>query len=139
MVTIFFLQKTHNQPNIEKEWQNEWTRGQAIFHSCNENTPKSVVAILVNTEQIYIEQKSSDLKGRILVIKLFHFDKQFQIINIYAPSGTIIQVQNRNFFEKLYPHILSNIPVVLAGDFNCVENHELDKHPHFEPKKNQLL
>jgi len=136
---IFLLQETHSKPDIEKEWQNQWTRGQAIFHSSNENTPKSGVAILVNTKQIYIEQTSSDLKGRILAIKLFYFDKQIQIINIYAPSGTLNRVENRNFFEKLYPHIISNIPVILAGDFNCIENHVLDKHPQLEPMKNQLL
>ena len=113
----------------KKKRQNEWERGQAIFHSSNENTPKSGVAILVNAKQIYIEHLSSDLKGRILAIKLFYFDKQIQIINIYAPSGTSNRVENRIFFEKLYPYIISNIPVVLAGDFNCVENNELDKHP----------
>jgi len=27
------LQEIHSKPDIEKEWQNECTRGQGIFHS----------------------------------------------------------------------------------------------------------
>jgi len=38
-----------------------------------------------------------------LAIKLFYFDKQIQIINIYAPSGTSNRVENRIFFWKTIP------------------------------------
>ena len=72
---------------------------------------------------------NSDLQGRIVTIKLLLFELQYQIVNIYAPAGTDKRVQNEIFFDNLYPHTDGTLPVVIGGDFNCIENPNLDKYP----------
>jgi len=82
---------------------------------------------------------NSDLQGRILTIKLLLFEHQYQIVNVYAPAGTDKRAQNEIFFDNLYPYIDSTLPVVIGGDFNCVENPNLDKYPPFSLILNQTL
>ena len=76
-----------------------------------------------------MEQVSNDLNGRILHVKIFYNSEILNITNIYAPSGKSNRTQNHRFFEKLYPYIPQHHPAILAGDFNCVENPQLDKYP----------
>jgi len=57
------------------------------------------------------------------------YEHQYQIVNIYAPAGTDKRVQNEIFFDNLYPYINSILPVIIEGDFNCVENPNLGKYP----------
>jgi len=43
-------------------------------------------------------------------------------------SGKANRTQNHYFFENLYPYIYSENPLILAGDFYCIENPLLDKY-----------
>ena len=76
-----------------------------------------------------MEKFSNDLNGRILHVKIFYNSEILNITNIYAPSGKSNRTQNHRFFENLYPYIPLHHPTILAGDFNCVENPQLDKYP----------
>jgi len=76
-----------------------------------------------------VEKIANDLDGRILTVKIFLNNQDFQITNIYVPSGKRNRTQNHTFFDNLYPYLSSNYPLILAGDFNCIENPLLDKHP----------
>jgi len=86
-----------------------------------------------------MEKMNSDLQGRILTIKLLIYEHQYQIVNIYAPAGTNKRVQNEIFFDNLYPYINSTLPVIIGGDFNSVENQNLDKYPPRSLTLNQIL
>ena len=110
-------------------WQTEWTLGLSIFHSPTNEKNNAGVAILLKTKHIYMEKISNDLEGRILTVKIFLNNQDFKITNIYAPSGKRNRTQNHTFFDNVYPYLNSNYPLILAGDFNCIENPLLDKHP----------
>jgi len=75
----------------------------ASFTPSNKNTPKSGVAILVNTKQIYIEQTSTDIREEFCRLSPFILTNNSKLL-IYAPSATLNQVQNCNFFENCTPH-----------------------------------
>jgi len=82
---------------------------------------------------------NSDLQGRILTIKVLLFELQYQIVNRNAPAGTDKRAQNEIFFDNLYRHIDSTLPVVIGGDFNRIENPNLDKYPPFSLTLNQTF
>ena len=136
---VILEQETHSRPYQEKAWQKEWKRGQALFHSNIENENTAGVAFLVNSPRVYIEKMNSDLQGRILTIKVLLFELQYQIVNRNAPAGTDKRAQNEIFFDNLYRHIDSTLPVVIGGDFNRIENPNLDKYPPFSLTLNQTF
>jgi len=79
-----------------------------------------------------MERIANDLNGRVLTVKVFSNNQAFHITNIYAPS----EKQNKTELKiiislKIYIHIYiySKNPLILAGDFNCIENPLLDKYP----------
>ena len=127
--TMFLLQETHSIAQFEQAWTNEWKLVQSIFHSSHENKHQSGVATLVDSKHFCMEKVSNDLNGRILHVKIFYNTEILNIINIYPPSGKSNRTQNHRFFENLYPYIPLHHPTILAGDFNCVENPQLDKPP----------
>jgi len=88
-----------------------------------------------------MERIANDLNGRVLTVKVFSNNQTFHITNIYAPSGKRNRTQNHYFFKNLYPYIYSKNPLVLAGDFNFIENPLLDKHPPTKtyPKPQTLI
>ena len=137
--TIVLLQETHSTVQFEQAWAKEWKFGQSIFHSFHENKHQSGVAILVNSKQIHMEKVSNDLNGRILHFKIFYNSEILNITSIYAPSGKSNRTQNHRFFENVYPYIPLHHPTILAGDFNCVENPQLDKYPPVKTHKRESL
>ena len=68
-------------------------------------------------------------------------NQDFQITNIYAPSGKRNITRNHTFFDNLYPYSNRNYPLILAGNFNCIKNPLLDRHPPIKtyPKTQTLI
>ena len=116
------LQETHSSILNQHIWQNEWSLGQSLFRSSTKDSNTSGVATLLKSKHLYMERIANDLNGRILTVKVFSNNHSFHITNIYAPSGKRNRTQNHYFFENLYPYIYSKNPLILAGDFNCIEN-----------------
>ena len=65
-----------------------------------------------------------DIDGRLLCTKLTLDKFSFQIINIYAPNDP----SRRSYFlSKIPEYSFNDVPTILAGDFNMVENILLDR------------
>ena len=62
--------------------------------------------------------------GRLINVKLSLHDWKFQIMCVYAPNDP---KGRSEFFSDLWRHTFPGIPLFLGGDFNCIENLELDK------------
>ena len=57
----------------------------------------------------------------------------YHLLNVYAPSNG---VERALFFQKLKKTINDldkSIPIIMAGDFNCTLNTDLDRNSVFEP------
>ena len=65
-----------------------------------------------------------DSEGRRLFILIKINNVTIRLANIYAP---VIPSERRLFFNSLHHYLLGNCPVILGGDFNCVQNINLDK------------
>ena len=88
-----------------------------IFHSSKINGAH-IIIIVKNALIEYIKTQKELIPGRALLIKIQNDEYKYNIVNIYAPSGNIIE--NSKFCKDLFK-IINNISnVIIIGDWNSV-------------------
>ena len=123
-VDILILQETHvhcqkEAAKFEKDW------GSKGFWSFGISNKQCGVGILFNSQLQYkVMSFNFDPVGRYIVINLALGEQQFCIINVYAPNDI---KERKVFFNNLDRHLTGRKHFILTGDFNCVENLQLDK------------
>ena len=122
-IEIALLQVTHSTPEARKKWKKEWF-GKSIWHSGT--TPKaSRVAILFKENlEIEIVQTQKDIDGQILNCIIKFEDDTYQLINIHASTKPD---QRKFFYRNLQNFIKCDQKIILAHDFNMIENIFLDR------------
>ncbi len=119
---IYLLQEVHCGPEQGKMWKNEWG-GRAWFSEFSRNSVG--VAILVdNSCDIDIHDVQTDPEGRFIALDCSVNNKRLTICNIYGPNK-----DSPAFFNKINTIVedLKNLEIILAGDFNLVQDPKLDK------------
>ena len=125
---IILVQETHSNVKQEAKWTQEWAPRTVIFNSNkNSATPTNGVAIFINDVNTDAKTITNDLDGRIIAVDITIQGTTLHLINIYAPVGNM--TTKDAFFNKLYPYTLSNIPTIMAGDFNIVDQPTVDRFP----------
>ena len=84
---------------------------------------KGGTAVLINRKspiQILCSEKSAD--SRIMSVKIKYYEEVYQIINVYAHSGTAHNSERDNLFNnELIYYLRHNLQrTIMGGDFNCV-------------------
>ena len=51
------------------------------------------------------------------------------MVNVYAYHSSYPKQKREGFFNQIYDFVNINLTKILCGDFNCVENPTLDRHP----------
>jgi exonuclease III len=129
---IVCLQETHFKNEQQSEYFDR-VLGQTFFieHSFTEPTnPKTGICFLVNRNFSCGKlQKKFEIQGRALGISLPLGEKSVLIVGVYAPSNATAR---RQYYQSLFNAINNNLwyehdAHVLLGDFNVVENPELDR------------
>ena len=132
-VHVLCLQETYSKPQDELVWQNDWgDKNQAVFNSNAEISRKTDAgtAILLNHPRLHFGNNSKDSGGRILIAEIRYDSFMFQVINVYAFPSSYPKQKREGFFNQIYDFINNiNLTKILYGDFNCVENPTLDRHP----------
>jgi hypothetical protein len=64
------------------------------------------------------------MEGRCLVVNIEHHSERFRLVNVYCPTRPKERV---DFLLNLRNHLYGATNIILAGDFNFVENLSLDK------------
>ena len=120
---IYFLQETH-LPDVTqgKLWENQWG-GRALW-SPGTNQSAGVGLLLHPGSSIEIISHNIDTEGRVLVAKLKHNDRTFQLVNVYAPNK---HSERKTFFGTLWRLVFRNVDTIMTGDFNCVPDVRVDK------------
>ena len=121
---VIFLQETHisDEERAQKcrsDWDGMSFWGLGTQHSCG-------TAILFDKKlDLKIKNYFSHPNGRITLIECSIDEQTYTFLNIYAPNVT----KPRNEFFKIVGSLLEtcNGTIILGGDFNCVENLNLDK------------
>ena len=119
---IFLVQETHvnNQytsSKIDRKWDGRiiWSYGLGKSAGC---------AILIkNSFQGKIKDYEIDTEGRVVSLRLELPDRKSNIclVNVYAPVEITAR---KNFLASLPQYFKPGFPLLLGGDFNCVESRQ---------------
>ena len=119
---IVFLQETHcDSIKTAKKWSQGWA-GKCFWSF---GTNKSCgVGILVNRDLVnHVKSFKFDIEGRLISVNILINDEIYQFVNVYMPNN---QVERKNFIKSMEVYCSSK-NLFLGGDFNFVENINLDK------------
>ena len=123
---MYLLQETHNDNHgHEQRWEMEW--GGRCLWNRGTNQSRGVAILLPRGSTMIISNIRKDTEGRVLAATLndTDTDTQLNVMNIYAPNSP---GERHTFFHNLWQYKPGDANLFLAGDFNCVERHELDRH-----------
>ena len=129
---LILLQETHSKIENEPIWTAEWAPGAAIFNSTmNAKIAGNGVAVLINDNSLHITATKKDNEGRIIAVDVSTQNYVFHLVNVYAPATGF---QNKNsFFDNMYMFVTSNLPTIIAGDFNSLDQPAIDRFPPGSP------
>ena len=138
-IDIAFLQETYSSVACESSWRNEWG-GEAIFAHGSKHSCGSAILIKRGLECELIQTKR-DFRGRFIMVKISIKEKEFWLINIYAPNKVNEQVI---FFTDLKKAMLANNisagdSIIAGGDWNTVQQIELDKSGGLQEAKPTVI
>ena len=120
---VILLQETHVQLQNINTWSSEWNN--TSFWNPGPSSKSAGVGILFNVHKhIHVLDHRADTQGRALTIHISYESHTLQISNIYAPDRPHLRDA---FFQTLPSYFFPDCPLVLAGDFNMVEDASLDR------------
>lgn len=118
-IDICFLQETHIYKKQELLFLEETLNEYEIKTMMCESKCRGVATLVRKVDYLKINNIEYDDENRILCVNLSFHNKDFNLINIYAPN---LSSEQNDFIEKLYDHVGTKKRVILAGDFNFVAN-----------------
>ena len=126
---IIVLQETHNTPEMEQRWLNDWGNKQMYFSHGASNSKRELVAIIITNDYdanpLNIRR---DTNWRMILLDIEKNGTMCTVGNIYAPTWNFEQEQRLAFREFTnYLDQIQNEHVVLGGDYNLYMNPRLDK------------
>ena len=83
----------------------------------------------LNHPSLQIGNIRKDIGGGILAAEIRCDSFVFQVVNVYAFPSSYSKQKREGFFNQIYDFANINLTKILCGDFNCVENPTLDRHP----------
>ena len=118
---IYCLQDTHFTSALEPYVRAEWG-GEVYFNSFTSNS-RGVCILFSNFIEYKVCKAKMDQNGNMLILDLEVEGKQLTLVNIYGPNE-----DSPDFFFKVQEIIeeFDNQNVIICGDFNLVQNQELD-------------
>ena len=94
------------------------------YWSLSDNSHSKGVGIIVRNSEVEVTHFSFDYFGRYCYIDIKLYDFELRIVSVYAPNNPL---ERKTFFSDIYHLFLGTKPILLGGDFNCVDNLQLDK------------
>ena len=133
-VDIVFLQETHTSKNSKRIFKSQW-RGKSVFAN-GTGGARGVGILFASNLEVNIVKAKIDDYGRYILCSAVIDNKQFLLVNIYAPNE-----DDPQFYEDIFNQIVSfNIDyVIVGGDLN-VHLTELDKKgSQWKPSKSSEI
>ena len=125
---IIAIQETHitkeKIETLKKKWPYE-----SIWNPAPKSDSRGV-AILFGPK-IELKGTKLDKDGRVLTTKIKHDNTTVQVTNIYATNEN---KDREDFFKNVTDYMYKNTRhTILTGDFNMVEEPEIDRNPSVKP------
>lgn len=120
---VIFLQELHISSRQEaKLWTEEW--GGKAFWSFGTSDSCGTGILFKPNLDFKLKNYKTDHNGRLVVVDVSISGVDVSFICVYAPNN----INDRKLFlNNLLQYLVGNKYVILGGDFNCVENTDLDK------------
>jgi exonuclease III len=64
-------------------------------------------------------QFKHDTEGRVMSLLVGNGKQRINLISVYAPTGI---TERKQFIRDLNQYFYPGTPIVIGGDFNCIEN-----------------
>jgi len=120
---IIFLQETHCKSYTDsKSWEHEW--GAPCFWSFGGNKSRGTAILFREGLSFTKNMLYYDAVGRLVVVDANINDCSYRFINVYAPNNHAERV---SWFDDLHRWFIGDKAIILGGDFNCIENVNIDK------------
>ena len=122
-INVILMQETHvsglnYKKKIDKifDCKSYWSFGTS--------DSKGVAILLLNNFKREILKFDRDIEGRIVAVKIRTDWGDLNIVNVYSPNNI---AERKTFFKKIDRYLIGTIPSIIGGDWNMVENINLDK------------
>ena len=118
---IYCLQDVHSNIATEQSFEKLWDN-RCLFSSFSSNA-RGVAILFSKTIDYTIHDYISDPQGNYLIVDLTVDSNRFTLVSLYSPN-----VDSPQFYEEIVSKIntFGNMSKVLCGDFNLVQDPELD-------------
>ncbi len=115
------LQESHSTQSNESFWNAEI--GGKIYNSHGTSKARGVCIIIKNNIDIGVKDIIKDSEGRYIELNVMLEGKSFSLVNLYCPNK-----DSPDFFTKVQDklEIADTDFQIIAGDFNCVLDNEMD-------------
>jgi exonuclease III len=127
---VFFLQETFITSDKKKtECAIDWD-GHSEWHLSNKSNSRGAAILFKSGLNVKILGVATDLEGRYLLVdcslgyNVSITKNQYRLLNVYLPN---IASQREAFLKSIQCFINSPLHLVIGGDFNFVEDINLDK------------
>ena len=122
-VSIYFLQETHLKDSEEMFIRTGW--GYQVILAGNSSNAGGTAILFKNNFEFTINRVEKDPNGQFIFLDITFMDKNFTLVNLYAPS----QGDDYSFFDNISTLLedFSENQIIIAGDFNCVLDPILDR------------
>ena len=121
-VDVLYLQETHGDSVIEKQWSAEL--GKKMWFTHGDSNARGVAIALSKNSGIIVHNVIQSDEGRYLLLYTSWKKSKVLFVNVYAPN-----VDSPQFFSKMFEEINRFTPnfTVIGGDFNLGMNTDLDR------------
>lgn len=96
--------------------EDKWQQGPSLWSGSNQNKADGV-AILIKSTQILVKGSTMLRDGRSLLANLTFLGRDFNVLNFF---GNTEKNDRYSFLIDLQSHLLGKMPLIFAGNFNCV-------------------
>ena len=127
---IIFIQETHIHSMKQVENMRSFSNHFDMYWSFGTNFARGVATLVRKNLNSIVNNFHHDFFGRLLYIDISINNNSFRMINVYCPNNPR---ERKDFISDLDQCLSVNKLIVLAGDFNCVENTQLDKNDPDSP------
>ena len=131
-IAVLGLQETHPSDEMQETIGRRFRNALHIVHSADPDDPSTTGGVSVAIQKSMVDTKGIThrivIPGRAILVEIpWNGSERLRVLNIYAPARNANKAE---FWERLLSDINNDEtlrPDVIMGDFNLVENPEIDR------------
>ncbi|KAK3728108.1 hypothetical protein QZH41_014265, partial [Actinostola sp. cb2023] len=115
-----YVDRSGKADKFNKQW------GSQGYWSFGTNKCAGVGILTRANSKFKVLQFQQDTAGRVMSLLVARDQQVFNLLSVYAPAGITAR---KEFIRDLHQYFYTGVPVIVGGDFNCIEA-EVDRFGH---------